>query len=91
MNSSSEQTSPVSDFMEENFRHFNAREVLEAAQSFKQLTSSGGKMFLALALMGFGTKLVSLGDRLDLLGRHVSLERFEQAPQSAVTSRRRAR
>ncbi|MBI2069079.1 MAG: deoxyhypusine synthase family protein [Elusimicrobia bacterium] len=39
----------VGQFMEANFKHFNARETLEAARAFKRHTEDGGKMFLALA------------------------------------------
>lgn len=40
---------PVSEFMEHQFRHFNARETLDAAKQFKQMVESGGKMLLAMA------------------------------------------
>lgn len=40
---------PVSEFMEHQFRHFNARETLGAAKHFKQMVESGGKMLLAMA------------------------------------------
>ena len=39
----------VSDFMRLHFRHFNARETLDAAEAFRQLIESGGKMLLAMA------------------------------------------
>ncbi len=39
----------VSKFLEENFRHFNARETLEAAQAYRRHLESGGKMLLAMA------------------------------------------
>jgi deoxyhypusine synthase len=39
----------VTAFMERNFRHFNARETVEAAKAYKKFTADGGKMFLALA------------------------------------------
>jgi deoxyhypusine synthase len=38
----------VSAFLEENFRHFNARETLEAARAYKRHIEEGGKMFVAL-------------------------------------------
>ncbi len=40
----------ISDFMERHYRHFNARETLAAARSFKDFVSNkNGKMFLAMA------------------------------------------
>jgi deoxyhypusine synthase len=39
----------VSAFMEQHFRHFNARETLDAAKSYKAFVESGGKMLVALA------------------------------------------
>jgi deoxyhypusine synthase len=39
----------VSDFMERNFRHFNARETLAAAKGYKQFVGDGGKMLVSLA------------------------------------------
>lgn len=39
----------VSAFMEHHFRHFNARETLEAARSYKQFVSSGNKMLVSIA------------------------------------------
>ena len=44
-----QQARPVSEFMELHFRHFNARETVEAAKQFKGLVASGGKMLLAMA------------------------------------------
>ena len=40
---------PITQFMEQHFRHFNARETVAAAQGFKSLINSGGKMLLAMA------------------------------------------
>ena len=40
---------PISDFLELHFRHFNARETLDAAKHYKQLIESGGKMLMTLA------------------------------------------
>lgn len=40
---------PISDFMELHFRHFNARETLDAARQFKDMVEDGGKMLLAMA------------------------------------------
>ncbi len=39
----------ISQFMEEQFKHFNARETLDAAKAWRGLMESGGKMFLAMA------------------------------------------
>lgn len=40
---------PVSDFMEEHFRHFNARELLAAAAAWANFVGSGDKIVVALA------------------------------------------
>jgi deoxyhypusine synthase len=39
----------ISEFLETNFRHFNARETLDAARAWKRHVESGGKMLLAMA------------------------------------------
>ncbi len=39
----------VAQFMERHFRHFNARETLDAARGWRRLLDQGGKMFLAMA------------------------------------------
>ncbi|MDP2846822.1 MAG: deoxyhypusine synthase family protein [Humidesulfovibrio sp.] len=39
----------ISDFMELNFRHFNARETLDAAKAWRALLNRGGAMFLTMA------------------------------------------
>lgn len=39
----------ISRFMEANFKHFNARETLDAAKAWKKLLNDGGEMFLAMA------------------------------------------
>jgi deoxyhypusine synthase len=39
----------ISAFMELNFRHFNARETLDAARAWRELLDRGGAMFLTLA------------------------------------------
>lgn len=39
----------ISEFMERNYRHFNAREMLAAAQSYKAFVEDGGKMLISLA------------------------------------------
>lgn len=45
------QTSPVRSFMQHNFRHFNARELVAAAEAYRQFVSpeQGGKMMVTLA------------------------------------------
>ncbi len=44
------QTMPVSDFLENNFLHFNARELLQAAKGYKQFViDNDGKMLVSLA------------------------------------------
>ena len=40
--------SPVSQFMEQQFLHFNARETLDAAKAYRQHLSGGGKMLVAM-------------------------------------------
>ena len=39
----------ISEFMDHNYRHFNARETLSAARAWKTHLEKGGKMFLAMA------------------------------------------
>ena len=41
--------SPISDFLDQNFLHFNARELVAASQGYKDLLASGGKMLISLA------------------------------------------
>ncbi len=41
--------STISRFMETHFRHFNARETLDAATAWNDLLGKGGKMFLSIA------------------------------------------
>jgi len=41
--------SPISDFLDQNFLHFNARETVAAARSYKQHLEGGGKMLVSLA------------------------------------------
>ncbi len=41
--------SPISDFMDQQFLHFNARETVAAAQGYKALLAQGGKMLVSLA------------------------------------------
>jgi len=39
----------ITQFMERNYRHFNARETLAAAKSYKDFVENGGKMLVSLA------------------------------------------
>ncbi len=39
----------ISSFMAEQFKHFNARETLDAAKAWKKLIEDGGEMFFAMA------------------------------------------
>ena len=41
--------SPISDFLDQNFLHFNARELVAASQAYKDLLAGGGKMLISLA------------------------------------------
>lgn len=41
--------SSISEFMDEHFLHFNARETVAAARAWKELLAGGGKMFLSMA------------------------------------------
>jgi deoxyhypusine synthase len=41
--------SPVSSFIRDNFKHFNAATLVEAAEGWKRHLDQGGKMFLTLA------------------------------------------
>ena len=55
----------VSDFLEHHFRHFNARETLAAARSFKQFVGDGGKMMVTLAgAMSTGELGLSLAEMI---------------------------
>ena len=40
---------PVSQFIEQHFRHFNAATVIDAARGYEQLLEAGGKMMITLA------------------------------------------
>lgn len=40
---------PISSFLEHHFRHFNARETLDAAKSWRKFVEDGGKMLVSLA------------------------------------------
>jgi deoxyhypusine synthase len=37
------------DFLEKHYRHFNARELVEAARAFEAHVDAGGDMLLAMA------------------------------------------
>lgn len=39
----------ISAFMDHNFRHFNAREMVDASKAYKSLVEGGGKMLVAMA------------------------------------------
>ena len=39
----------IGSFLKENFRHFNAGTLVDAADAYCKLMDSGGKMFLAMA------------------------------------------
>jgi len=55
----------ISAFMEANYKHFNARETLDAAKAWNSLLESGGKMFLSMAgAMSTGEIGVSLGQMI---------------------------
>ncbi|KAF0233940.1 MAG: deoxyhypusine [Desulfovibrionaceae bacterium] len=41
--------STITQFMDHHFRHFNARETLDAAKAWNQLLDDGGQMFLTMA------------------------------------------
>ena len=41
--------STISSFMKDHYKHFNARETIDAAEGWKQLLDRGGQMFLTLA------------------------------------------
>jgi len=40
---------PISSFMDSNFKHFNARETVDAARAFRTHLEGGGQMLLAMA------------------------------------------
>ena len=42
-------TGPVSQFLETHFRHFNARELVDAARAYRDHLAAGGKMLVTLA------------------------------------------
>src|SRR6187455_1656434 len=42
-------SSPVSDFIKSNYRHFNAAALVDAAEAYRDLIAQGDKMFVAMA------------------------------------------
>ena len=55
----------VSEFLEHHFRHFNARELVAAARSYRQFTDEGGKMIVTLAgAMSTGELGLSLSEMI---------------------------
>jgi deoxyhypusine synthase len=42
-------TSPISDFIEKHFLHFNAASLVDAAKGYNQHLAEGGKMMVTLA------------------------------------------
>jgi deoxyhypusine synthase len=55
----------VTDFLENHFRHFNARELRDAARSYGEFVSSGGKMMVTLAgAMSTGELGLSLAEMI---------------------------
>jgi len=55
----------VSDFLETHFRHFNARELLAAARSYRDIVRDGGKMMVTLAgAMSTGELGISLAEMI---------------------------
>ncbi len=40
---------PITQFVENNYRHFNARELVDAARAYRDMVDSGGKMLVAMA------------------------------------------
>ncbi len=55
----------VTRFMEHNFKHFNARETLDAARAYRRLIGDGGKMLLAMAgAMSTGELGISLAEMI---------------------------
>ena len=39
----------ISTFLDKHFRHFNARETVDAARGWRSLLDEGGEMFVAMA------------------------------------------
>src|SRR6476660_8768264 len=44
-----QQSGPVSQFIDEHYRHFNAASLCNAAKAYRKLIAGGGKMFVAMA------------------------------------------
>ena len=49
INEDSMSSQPVSDFLKQHFRHFNAATLIDAAESYKRHLDQGGKMLLSMA------------------------------------------
>lgn len=63
--SSVKSSSPVKDFIIDNYKHFNALKLLEAAQAYEELIDSGGKMLISLAgAMSTGELGISLAEMI---------------------------
>ena len=57
--------SAIRDFMERHYRHFNAREVVDAARAYEEHVDAGGKMLVAMAgAMSTGEFGVILADMI---------------------------
>ncbi|MFH0834547.1 MAG: deoxyhypusine synthase, partial [Patescibacteria group bacterium] len=39
----------ITEFIEQNFKHFNSRELVDAAKAYKNLLEQDGKMMITLA------------------------------------------
>jgi|ERR1039457_71217 deoxyhypusine synthase len=56
---------PISTFMEENYKHFNAATVLASAKAYKKLIDEGGKMMISIAgAMSTGEIGISLAEMI---------------------------
>ncbi len=59
------ETMNVSEFLDTHFRHFNARELVAAARSYRDLVEGGGKMMVTLAgAMSTGELGISLAEMI---------------------------
>ncbi len=55
----------VTRFMEHHFKHFNARETLDAARAYRRLVEEGGKVLVAMAgAMSTGELGISLAEMI---------------------------
>lgn len=65
MDSSAPSGSPISDFMEQQFLHFNARETLDAAKAYRAHLEQGGKMLVSMGgAMSTGELGISLAEMI---------------------------